>query len=88
MEPVRGDRPRASEGAALAGDLATARAVHHRLTPWMSAAFVESNPIPVKAAMAAQGRIAYVLRLPLVPLSDAHRPAVLAALGAAGVTLP
>jgi 4-hydroxy-tetrahydrodipicolinate synthase len=73
--------------AALAGDLATARAMHHRLTPWMSAAFVESNPLPVKAALAAMGRIGDVLRLPLVPLSDPHRPAVLAALASAGTTL-
>ena len=54
----------------------------------MSAAFVESNPLPAKAALAALGRIQDVLRRPLVPLSDAHRPAVLAALEAAGVTLP
>jgi hypothetical protein len=38
----------------------------------MAAAFVESNPIPAKAALAAMGRCANVLRLPLVPLADAH----------------
>jgi 4-hydroxy-tetrahydrodipicolinate synthase len=57
-----------------------AEALHEQLAPWMRAAFVESNPIPVKAALAMQGRLADVLRLPLVPLLDEHRPAVAAAL--------
>ncbi|HKJ00831.1 MAG TPA: 4-hydroxy-tetrahydrodipicolinate synthase, partial [Longimicrobiales bacterium] len=60
--------------AALSGDTAAARALHHRLAPWMSAAFIESNPIPVKAALAAMGRLRNVLRLPLVPLAEVHRP--------------
>lgn len=74
--------------AALDGDYATARTLHHELAPWMKAAFIESNPIPVKAALAAMGRIQNVLRLPLVPLADIHRPVVLAALQAAGARLP
>jgi 4-hydroxy-tetrahydrodipicolinate synthase len=61
-----------------------ARAIHNRLAPWMSAAFVESNPIPVKAALAMQGRIQNVLRLPLVPMSDAHTSTIRNALTAAG----
>jgi 4-hydroxy-tetrahydrodipicolinate synthase len=69
---------------AAAGDLAGARALHQRLVPWMTAAFVESNPIPAKAALAMLGRVANVLRLPLVPLADAHAPAVRAALDAVG----
>lgn len=69
---------------ALAGDLAAARATQDRLLPWMHAAFVESNPIPVKAALAMLGRCANVLRLPLVPLAPAHEAAVAAALRAAG----
>jgi 4-hydroxy-tetrahydrodipicolinate synthase len=73
---------------ALAGDLAAARATQDRLLPWMHAAFVESNPIPVKAALAMLGRCANVLRLPLVPLADAHAPAVGAALRAAGALEP
>ena len=48
----------------------TARTEHYRLLPWMQAAFVESNPAPVKAALAMMGRARNVLRLPLVPLSD------------------
>jgi 4-hydroxy-tetrahydrodipicolinate synthase len=67
-----------------AGDLAGARAILRRLQPWMTAAFVESNPIPVKAAMAELGLMGDALRLPLVPLLDAHRATVVAALRAAG----
>jgi 4-hydroxy-tetrahydrodipicolinate synthase len=69
---------------ALAGDLAGARERHARLVPWMAAAFVESNPIPAKAALAMLGKMENVLRLPLVPLAEAHAPAVRAALAAAG----
>ena len=69
---------------AAAGDLAGARERHRRLVPWMTAAFVESNPIPAKAALAMMGKIEDVLRLPLVPLADAHRGAVREALAAAG----
>jgi len=67
-----------------AGDFAGARALHERLTPWMRAAFIESNPIPVKAALAMLGRAANVLRLPLVPLRDELAAEVRAALVAAG----
>ncbi|HWE42598.1 MAG TPA: 4-hydroxy-tetrahydrodipicolinate synthase, partial [Gemmatimonadaceae bacterium] len=51
-----------------AGDLAAARSEHIALMPLMSAAFIESNPIPVKAAMALIGRMESTVRLPLVPL--------------------
>jgi 4-hydroxy-tetrahydrodipicolinate synthase len=53
---------------AAKGDFAGARAEHARLAPWMHAAFIESNPIPAKAALALLGRAQNVLRLPLVPL--------------------
>ena len=69
---------------AAAGDLAGARARHVRMLPWMAAAFLESNPIPAKAALAMMGRVQDVLRLPLVPLADGHRTAVRLALEAAG----
>jgi 4-hydroxy-tetrahydrodipicolinate synthase len=69
------------------GDWPAARAVHERLLPWMEAAFTESNPLPVKAALAAMGRIRDQLRLPLVPLADAHRDTVRQALAHAGVQL-
>src|SRR6185437_14173847 len=47
------------------GDFAGARAVHHQLAEWTAAAFIESNPIPVKAALAMMGKMSNVLRLPL-----------------------
>jgi 4-hydroxy-tetrahydrodipicolinate synthase len=58
----------------LAGEYGVARAIHERPEPWMRAAFVESNPIPVKAALARLGRARNVLRLPLVPLEERHEP--------------
>jgi 4-hydroxy-tetrahydrodipicolinate synthase len=67
-----------------AGDFDVARRIHQKLSPWMSAAFVESNPVPVKAALAMLGKIQNVLRLPLVPLADAHTGTVRKALEAAG----
>jgi len=65
------------------GDLAGARALHYRLTDWMRAAFVESNPVPVKAALAMMGRIHPRVRLPLAPLAEAHRETVARALESA-----
>jgi 4-hydroxy-tetrahydrodipicolinate synthase len=67
-----------------AGKLDEAREIHQRLLPWMRAAFIESNPIPVKAALAMMGKFANVLRLPLVPMSDVHEAAVRGALRQAG----
>lgn len=55
--------------AALAGDVAGARALHHRLFPLMKNLFVEANPIPVKYAAGRLGKCGNVLRLPLVPAS-------------------
>ncbi len=66
------------------GDYAAARAAHEKLLPWMHAAFVESNPLPVKAGLAMMGRLQNNLRLPLVPMLASNEPAVRAALVAAG----
>jgi 4-hydroxy-tetrahydrodipicolinate synthase len=66
------------------GDLSGARTLTHQLAEWTSAAFVESNPIPVKAALAMMGKFENVLRLPLVPLADSKSEAVRSALRAAG----
>lgn len=54
-------------GALRAGDVAKAEKMNARLTPLFTNCFVESNPIPAKAAMAAMGLIENELRLPLVP---------------------
>jgi 4-hydroxy-tetrahydrodipicolinate synthase len=67
-----------------AGDVAGAREIHFKLLPWMRAAFIESNPMPVKAALSMMGRMKNVLRLPLVPLSEQHHGAVRSALAMAG----
>ena len=49
------------------GDFAGARAIHRRFHALMEVNFVESNPMPVKAAMAEMGLLEAVWRLPLVP---------------------
>ena len=58
---------------ALKGKMLKARELHYRLLPLMNINFIESNPIPVKAALAMMGMIEDQLRLPLLPLSEAHR---------------
>ena len=54
--------------AALNNDWATARRIHRKFLPLMQANFIESNPLPVKAALAMMGRIEEVYRLPLLPM--------------------
>lgn len=49
------------------GDFAAARVIHDRILPLMQINFIESNPGPVKAAMAAMGLLDEVFRLPMVP---------------------
>jgi 4-hydroxy-tetrahydrodipicolinate synthase len=74
--------------AALAGDIATARARNDRLIPLHRSLFVEANPIPVKWALAEMRLIENELRLPLVPLSPQHHDSVRAALREAGCLEP
>lgn len=50
------------------GDTAGAKALHYELMPLFKALFIESNPIPVKAALARMGLIENNLRLPLTPM--------------------
>jgi 4-hydroxy-tetrahydrodipicolinate synthase len=71
----------------LAGDVEKARAWHYRLLPLMDANFLETNPAPVKAALALTGRIRNVLRLPLVPVTEKTRTAMAATLKDLGVEL-
>jgi len=70
---------------ALSGRFEKARDIHQRLLPWMRAAFIESNPVPVKAALNMLGRMDNRLRLPLVPLAESRSAAVRDALERAGV---
>ena len=69
------------------GNIAGARERHFRLLPWMRAAFFESNPLPVKAALAMMRKIENVLRLPLVPMDEKHAGALRSALATAGVSM-
>jgi 4-hydroxy-tetrahydrodipicolinate synthase len=71
--------------AALAGDLAGARAIDMNLQALHKDLFVEANPIPVKWAVARMGIIGNAIRLPLVELATAHHETVLRAMRAAGV---
>lgn len=66
------------------GRVEEARDVHMRLLPWMRAAFIESNPLPAKAALAMMGRMHNVLRLPLVAMAESRTAEVRAALEQAG----
>ena len=57
--------------AALQGDWATAREIHDRLYPLFHALFLDTSPIPVKAALAMQGMIEERYRLPLCEMDTA-----------------
>jgi 4-hydroxy-tetrahydrodipicolinate synthase len=59
--------------AALANDWKKARAIHRKYLPLMQANFIESNPIPVKAALAMMGKIEENYRLPLCPMKPENR---------------
>ncbi|HEX4566824.1 MAG TPA: 4-hydroxy-tetrahydrodipicolinate synthase [Vicinamibacterales bacterium] len=68
------------------GDFAGARALHKRLLPLLMVNFIESNPIPVKSAMASMGLLDEVYRLPMVPPRPASKQRIEAVLHAVGVT--
>ena len=71
--------------SALRGEWEAARELHYRLLPLMEANFLESNPGPVKAALAAMGLLEEHFRLPLVPVQEQTRARVRAVLGALGL---
>jgi 4-hydroxy-tetrahydrodipicolinate synthase len=62
--------------AALDGDFKRARELHYRLFPLARAAFLETNPIPIKEAMAMAGMLEPEFRLPMCRMSDANREAL------------
>jgi len=68
------------------GDFAAARALHTRLLPLLMVNFIESNPIPVKSAMASMGLLEEIYRLPMVPPRPASKQKIEAVLHAVGVT--
>lgn len=59
--------------AALDGDWKRARDLHYKLYPLARAAFIETNPIPIKEAMAMAGMIEPEFRLPMCRMSEANR---------------
>jgi 4-hydroxy-tetrahydrodipicolinate synthase len=71
--------------ACLRGDFETARRVQARYLPLMNVNFVESNPIPVKAAMGLMELLEPVYRLPLAPPSPANLARIAKVLEAAGL---
>jgi 4-hydroxy-tetrahydrodipicolinate synthase len=79
------DRMARLVNAALAGDFAAAKAEHHALLPLMLVNFIESNPIPVKAALAMMELCDEVYRLPMVPPSEASRARIRQTLADLGV---
>ena len=74
--------------AAERGDFAAARAAHHTLMRLMMVNFVESNPTPVKAAMAMLGLLEETYRLPMVPPTEASRTKIAEVLADMGLTAP
>jgi len=70
---------------ALQGDFLGARAIHRRYHPLMEINFVESNPIPVKAAMAEMRLLKPVWRLPLVPPKAENQARIRAVLESLGL---
>jgi 4-hydroxy-tetrahydrodipicolinate synthase len=70
------------------GRLAVARNIHARFYPLFKDLFIETNPVPVKAALAMQGMIAEEYRLPLCPMSSKNRETLRATLKACGILKP
>jgi len=62
--------------AALAGDFETARDWHYKLLPFLKSNFIETNPIPIKAAMHLSGMPSGSCRLPLCDLTPSHLEAI------------
>jgi 4-hydroxy-tetrahydrodipicolinate synthase len=69
------------------GDFAAAREIQRRFLPLMNVNFIEANPIPVKAALAAMGLLEPVWRLPLVPPGAANQEKIENVLEAVGLPL-
>ncbi|MGO8699112.1 MAG: 4-hydroxy-tetrahydrodipicolinate synthase [Limisphaerales bacterium] len=67
------------------GEAAAARKIHERIYPLFKDLFIESNPIPVKAALAMMGMIEEEYRLPLVPLAAKNRDTLRATLKQCGL---
>ena len=73
--------------AFAAGDMKKALAIHQKLYPLFKDLFIETNPVPVKAALAILGQMDEEYRLPLVRMSAANRATLKAAMKAAGILI-
>jgi 4-hydroxy-tetrahydrodipicolinate synthase len=74
--------------AAAAGDFFTARRLHQQWHPLFRDLFLETNPVPVKAALAMMGQIAEEYRLPLVSMNPKNRETLRATLLRSGLLSP
>ncbi len=71
--------------AFAAGKMAEAQKLHAKFYPLFKDLFIETNPVPVKAALAMMGLVQEEYRLPLVPMSAPNKAVLKATLQAAGV---
>ena len=67
------------------GDFEKARDLHYKLQPLNEALFIETNPIPIKAALSMMDKIKYEYRLPLTEMTDSHFEELKAALSDYGL---
>ncbi|MCS7163489.1 MAG: 4-hydroxy-tetrahydrodipicolinate synthase [Thermodesulfovibrio sp.] len=67
------------------GDIETARSIHYKLEPLNKAMFIETNPIPVKTALAMMGKIREEFRLPLCEMSQSNKEKLAEVLRSAGL---
>ncbi len=74
--------------AALRGDYAAAADAHRRLYPLFRDMFIDTNPVPVKMALAMMNRIEPILRLPLCEPADKVRDQIRRTLAALGIVAP
>jgi len=72
----------------LEGKFEAARQLHFSLLPLMQVNFIETNPIPVKAALAMMGMIEEVYRLPMVPMRAENRTKLEKVMTAQGLLQP
>ncbi|MCX5845310.1 MAG: 4-hydroxy-tetrahydrodipicolinate synthase [Deltaproteobacteria bacterium] len=56
----------------IGGDIKRARQLHSKMVPLIDALFIETNPVPVKTALAMMGKITFDVRLPLYKMSDSN----------------
>ena len=71
--------------AFAAGRVAEARKIHAKFYPLFKNLFIETNPVPVKAALAMMGQLQEEYRLPICPMSEVNRATLRATLKQCGV---